>query len=248
MAKEMARLPCPRFIPFFPSSCQTLQNPPWLRHRPNPPATLVPFFSLHLLPSSAPLIISFHPILSPHGVLCPRVLRAGFHARIDHIWAIKINSGDISVSAVSMSIFRHSMPAPSSIMRNVIPLLSLFSRRICFAALFVSCMAIPTPAFLFARRTGGLASRVRPLRANIRPRVRHFVYCVRIIFGRNRQTRRPARFVLNADVIFLRISPDVIGHKKTAATSLLPLSFVVCSLWFIWFLDLATYRSSLRGE
>ena len=50
-----------------------------------------------------------------------------------------------------------------------------------------------------ARRIGGLASRVRPLRADIRPRVRHFVYCVRIAFGHS-QTRRPARFVLNAEV------------------------------------------------
>ena len=32
----------------------------------------------------------------------------------------------------------------------------------------------------------------------LRPRVRHFVYCVRIAFGHS-QTRRPARFVLNAD-------------------------------------------------
>ena len=39
----------------------------------------------------------------------------------------------------------------------------------------------------------------RPLSAcgHVRPRVRHFVYCVRIIFGHS-QTRRPARFVLNA--------------------------------------------------
>ena len=74
---------------------------------------------------------------------------------------------------------------------------------------------------LYARRIGGLPlrwlslrscrvrPRVRPLRADnsylamlerfLRPRVRHFVYCVRIAFGHS-QMRRPARFVLNADV------------------------------------------------
>ena len=67
---------------------------------------------------------------------------------------------------------------------------------------------------LYARRIGGLASRrhslhVRPI---IRPRVRHFVYCVRIAFGHS-QMRRPARFVLNA-IIIMSIPPDAIWLKK----------------------------------
>ena len=35
----MARLPCK-------PPCQTLQNPPWLRHRPNPPATIILDYAL----------------------------------------------------------------------------------------------------------------------------------------------------------------------------------------------------------
>ena len=79
---------------------------------------------------------------------------------------------------------------------------------------------MPSRISFWARRIGGLASRVRPLRATIRPRVRHIVYCPECHSGISAMPPRPARFGLNADVAHTAI-------KKTAATSLPPLPFLL---------------------